>query len=684
MMSRGIDLIPRLRLLDRLLLRMRYARLALTFLALLGAMVATAQNGVIALESFPTMSVADGRSTLTITALIRDDRGNLVPNGTQVIFDTSLGNFRERVVETNNGYARAVLVAGNVPGIARVRASALRFNAIGETDVEFVGDRALLSSAKDYFDITASETLLYSVQDKVIEATGADKGAVFVYRDITVRADDMQVRVPSYELKARRAVLEYRGKTYEFDELYMVVNRRMGMGLGSSQRVVADPGLKGPNGFPVKLVPYYGVLEISSRGVGPTTKKLDPRVFNYVDMSAALSRIEAKQAVVFPRKEIQFYTANVLLTGQSIMKVPYYRMPVNTYSPIITDQFVNVSNNDLAVNYPYYVNLRPGEAQLFRLRWGNRYATGTGAAGGAFLDYEWTWNQGDEMDGGMNIIGIGRDDWGASIRQSWLMGLDSSLSFQVDFPAHRSMFANTNFSKQFGGVNLSLSGAYGQSLSGTQVTSNSANMLLESDPINVGFLPARMYIGLNANQSEIRTPTLTSSRFGAGLQTRLVSNPIRFADGSSLNWSYSLAQLSGRNVQEGLTHYANVGYAFSPWQGMSMNLGYDFTEDGFTSDILGRHRMTLDFFYNPGRLSFSGSMAKSLDADRINATARMRYELAPLWQMYYGYSLDRFEVDSFFDQSFILSYKLGYREVGLSYSQRTKRIGIEILGTSFN
>ena len=111
-------------------------------------MIAQAQNGVIDVEAFPSVTVADGRSTLTITARLRDNRGNLVPDGTQVIFDTTLGSFRERVVTTSDGYARAVLIAGDVPGIARVKASALQFNAIGESDVEFVGDRSLLNSAK--------------------------------------------------------------------------------------------------------------------------------------------------------------------------------------------------------------------------------------------------------------------------------------------------------------------------------------------------------------------------------------------------------------------------------------------------------------------------------------------------------------------------------------------------------
>ncbi len=122
----------------------------------------------------------------------------------------------------------------------------------------------------------------------------------------------------------------------------------------------------------------------------------------------------------------------------------------------------------------------------------------------------------------------------------------------------------------------------------------------------------------------------------------------------------------------------------TPLPSLGMNVNYSYTEDGFTSEVLGRHRLGLEAYYNPGRVGFSGSATKSLDVDQLNISARLRYEVGSLWNFYYGYAYDQFGVDSFFDQSFILSYKLGFRELGLSYSQRTKRLGIEILGSSFN
>lgn len=653
-------------------------------LGLMASCAAFGQNGVVNLESYPAMSVADGRSTVTVTAQIRDDGGRLVPDGTQVIFDTNQGNFRDRVVTTSNGYARAVLVAPSLPGVARVRASALRFNAVTEIEVEFVSDRSQLSTAREYFEIEGSETLQYAVQDKVIEATGANKGAIFTYRNVTIIADDMRVRVPSYEVKARRAIMKVNGKEFAFDELYYRANRRTGFGLASIQRVVKSDGPVGVGMPPLKTVPYYGLVEVNSRGVVPTDKTVDERQFNYQNMAESVSRIEAKSAVVFPQKEVQFHSANVIVTGQSLMKTPLFKVPVNSSSPLVTEQFINVSNNDVAVNYPFYLKLGPTESQLFRFRWGNRYATGTGATGGSFIDYEWNWSQSQNADGGLSLFGLGRSDWGAGIRQNWLLDPGSALALQVDFPAHRSMFASANFSKQLGAVNGNWNASYGQSLSGNRVTSDSVSMVLEGEPIRFSSLGANLYVGLNAAQRNLHTPTVSSFNQTAGLQSRLVGKSQKIGTGASVNWSYTFGPRFQSSESLSMTHLFDVGMSAQPAPSLGVNLNYNFTEDGFTSSILGRHRLSAEAFYNPGRLSFSGAVSKALDVDQINASARMRYEVGPLWKFYYQYSYDQFGPDSFLDQSVILSYKLGFREVGLSYSQRTKRLGIEILGTSFN
>lgn len=609
-----------------------------------------------------------------------------MPDGTQVIFDTNLGTIREKVVTTRSGLAQATIVSSSLPGVARVRASAFRFNAVGEIEVEFVADRSLLSTAREFIEVVGKDTLQYSVEDRILEATGENGGVFLKYRDIEITADDLQLNVPTYEVTARRVTLKVGDKyVLHLDKLYFKLNRRKGYGIGAHMELAPDPeGSHWPAGVPVKRVLKYGQVAMTSTGYGEPTEDFDRRLMDYRDISGAISIIEAKKAIAFPRKEVQFQSANVTMTGISVMKVPLFRVSVHTASPLITEQFINVSNNQLAVNYPYYLSLKPGQTSALRLRYGNRYGVGAGATGGMYLDYEMNWNRGDEMDGGMTVYGLARDDWGVGLRQSFAFADSTTLNAQLDFPAHKSLFGAVSVSKPFDGFSTSLNGTYGQSLAGSRFQSQSANLVIEKDPIKVNAIPGDLYIGLTASQTRITGESFSSSQDNVGLQARFVSDTFRFDQQNSMSFSYTLNQRSGSNTTSGLSQQALVNFSSTQIPGMVVNLGYHFNSDPFLSGILGQHSLNAETFYSVGDLSFSGFLSQALDVDRTTSNARLRYKLGDLWRFNYNYYFDQFGVDSFFDQTFILSYKIGFRELGISYSSRTKRFGLEILGTSFN
>lgn len=657
-------------------------------LLLLASVFSFGQNGTIRLESYPAMAVADGRSTITVTAQLRDSSGNLVPNGTQVVFDTNLGSFREKIVETSNGYARAILVAGDLAGTAKIRASALRFSAATELDIEFVADRSLLSSAQDYIEVVGSETLWYSVQDRVIEASGAEYGAVLKYQNIEISANDLQVQVQTYEVRARKAKLKIGNWEQEFESLYFRLNKKEGFGTATILIPVEseDGSHIDLSSLPadVQQRPYFGLVTVGNRFLKLPDKALDIQALRFSTISDSVSMISAKKAVAYPRKEVQFHKADVRMANQRIMQVPLFTVSVNTATPVITEQWVNVTNNNFALNYPYYLSLKPGETSALRFKYGANYGTGTGAGGGAFIDYELNWNKGPNFDGGLRIGGIGRDDWGAGLRQTWGNIDSTSLSMQVDFPAHKSMFASGNLGRNFNGFSANLTSTYGKSFEGTDFQSDTTQFVIEKDPIKSLVLPGRIYVGMTARDANIRagsTPSIYQQSLGARL--RFVGDPVRIGP-NMFNYSYSLEQVSGHNVTQGLVQVGNLNYAMNPFQGAYLNFGYEYLNDGFTSDLIGQHKLTLDGFYNSGNLGINGFLLQSLDADRMSANARLRYKLGPLWRASFGYYFDKFGSESFLDQSYILSYRLGYREIGLSYSHRTKRLGIEILGTSID
>lgn len=664
-------------------------RIAILFVLVAFAALAIGQNGTIQIDSYPAMAVADGRSTITVTAQIRDSSGNLVPNGTQVVFDTNLGSFRERIVQTSNGFARAILVAGDLPGTARIRASALKFSAAAELDLEFVADRTLLSSAQDFIEVVGSETLWYSVQDRVLEASGSGQGATLKYQNIEISANDLQVQVQTYEVRARKARLKIGNWEQEFESLYFRLNKKEGFGT-TTLLIPAEEGDPSADGLPTEVGPadlpmraYSGLMEVGNRFLRFPTSGLDTRSLRFQTIADSVSMISAKKAVAYPRKEVQFHRADVRMAGQRIMQVPLFTVNVNTATPVITEQWVNISNNNFALNYPYYLTLKPGETSALRLRYGANYGTGTGAGGGTFLDYELNWNKGIHFDGGMNVGGIGRDDWGASLRQTWSSTDSTTLSMQVNFPAHRDVFGSANLSRNFDGFSANVTSTYGQSLAGNHFRTDSTQLVIEKDPIKSLLIPGKIFFGVTARDSRIRTDVGSNYQQATGGRMRFVGTPVRI--GTSLfNYSYSLEQVSGHNVNQGLVQVGTLNLALNPTNGAFVNLTYEYLDDGFSSDLIGHHKLSMDGFYNVGNLGFNAFLSQSLDADTMSMSARLRYKLGSLWRVSYGYFFDQFGSDSFLDQSYILSYRLGYREVGLSYSRRTKRLGIEILGTSID
>src|SRR5690606_5929761 len=120
------------------------------------------------------------------------------------------------------------------------------------------------------------------------------------------------------------------------------------------------------------------------------------------------------------------------------------------------------------------------------------------------------------------------------------------------FPAHKSMFASANLSRQFEGFSGNVNTYYGQSLQGTRFTSDQTSLVLEKDPIRTGLVPGKLFFGFTANQARISSDYVTTSQQSIGARMRYVGDPIRIGNGL-LNFSYQVSQLSGHNVSQGIS-----------------------------------------------------------------------------------------------------------------------------------
>lgn len=664
---------------DRL---MRAARALSAVLGILGLTgLVQADPGVLRLTCFPGISVADGRSSVTVSAELRDRSGRLAPDGTPVVFSSTLGLFREPLVQTRNGVARAILVAGTIPGVAKVSGSALSFSATSSTELEFVSDRSMLSSAKEYIEVVAPRYLLYAMDLRILGADGPGKGVNLRYREVEIDADDLQLNVPLYEVRARKARLRMGSVEQEFDELYLRLNERRGFGTAA---------IKGPSVELFGVGRYtsarvvekirYGIFEVRSNGLRAPKDAVPLSVFEFADLSESASAINAKKAVAFPRKEVHFHNAEIYVGGAKVVKLPLFQASLYGATPVLTEQILNVYDNQVSINYPHYLSLKPGQTSLLRFRTGDRYGRGYATSSGAFLDYELNWNQGDDMDGGLTLSGMGRTDWGIGMRQYWRFDEDTMLNAQVEFPAHRSVFGSGSISRSFPGYYATLTASSSRALRGSPYTSQAYGLVLERDPAKVGRLPLRFTFGATASYAKTVSSNFESHQSAVGIQARMQLLPQALSQSTTVNGSFSVAKLTGENTLKGLTYYADLSLSQRLGRDTSLLLTYAFAEDGYSSSFAGKHSLSAQAYYSAGRSSFSALMSRSLDIDRYSVFVDASYRVAGPWRLSYNHTYSKYIGESYLDAYGMISYQIGSRELGLLYSSRTKRFGIQVLG----
>lgn len=652
---------------------------------LVGVGSALANTAQLRLSSFPTLTVADGRSTVTITADVRDQAGRKVPDGTQVVLTTTLGSFRDPVVRTSGGLARGVLVASSIPGVAKITASALAFNSTSTLDFEFVADRQLLSSATEFIEVVGPNQVVYCTELRVLAASGINRGVKLRYRDIEIDADDLQVQVPATIVRARKARLRFGQVDHQFDELFFRLNQRHGFGTATfvdKRTVIGDNGW-----FAVPVEEKrvrYGLAEVRTSGLSSPSSPLPHDAFDFEDLTESPTLIAARKAVAFPRREVQFHQAEILVGGARAMSIPLFQVSLFGQTPILTDQIVNVYDNQLSINYPHFLSLKPGMTSLLRFRWGERYGRSTTASTTGFVNYELNWNRGDDMEGGLVVSGIGRADWGLGLRQYYRADDKTAANVQLDLASLDSVYGSANLSRQFHGFSASLNANQARAVSGQLFNSSGYSMIVERDPMKVGTLPMRLYLGLSAvhTKTESRFSTNEATRYGTRARMQLL--PMRPDPQSTINSSFMVEALGGNTSRSGLAYTADVSLARQFGRSGSALMTYTFNDDGFNSRLLGRHSMSVQTFLTSGRLGFSAMANQALDVERNTFLIDASYRVSDLWRLSYAYTFNRYFGDSYLDYSAMIGYRLGVREVGLIYSHRTRRIGFQVLGATFD
>lgn len=665
---------------------MRFAKLFVLFLFAAASLVCNAQTGYAQVSCYPGMTVADGHSVLTVTAMVSSATGSPVPDGTQVLFDSDLGTFRQSTVATRQGVAQAVLVAGTIAGTATINVKVLGLPIPPtQANVVFVSDRSMLSSATEYIEVVSPTYLKYSPQDRVLIAEASDRGVSLRYRDIEVHADLIQLNIQAYELRAKRAVVKIGRASREYEELNFTLNTRKGHGITSYTVQEAD-GLKAVGdsfAFTTHPVDLTGYVEVNGTTVTRSTTPYVPELFRIgnLDDDSQPALIGAKKVTVLPNREVQFQKAELYVGEAKVMKVPLFRAPLNGQAPIFTDQMINVNDNQVAFSYPYYLSLKPGETSLIRLHIGDH--TGDfGNANGPQMDYELDWNRGDAMQGGFALQGLGLPDWGVSLHQTYRFDANTNGFAQVESPQLRSVFGSASMSREFKGYSANASSSVTETVIGPHELDQNYTFDIDRDPQRIAKSPFQWTLATELTHSSTSLPVPIQSQDGYGLVSRLTMDPKRFDRSTVLTMSASATKLDGRNVNRGVAFTGEMALNHQITRSASLFVTYDFSTDTYTDSVVGEHRLTAHGNYQKGAFGFDASASRSLGVDRLDYYADASYRLNRLWRVGYTYIYDRALGSSFLDYQAVLYYRVGQREFGLLWSYATRRFGIQVLGAS--
>ncbi|GBC92759.1 hypothetical protein HRbin15_01236 [bacterium HR15] len=623
-------------------------------------MLAYGGSGTIRLTAYPAAVVADGASQITLTAEVRTAQGKPAPDGTQVAFSTTLGALREAVVPTEGGSARATLIASQLPGVATVTATVLGQGLVGQTQVLMVRDAHELRTAADYVQVSARNYLAYANEQRIIAASGTQKGALVQFGFVRIEADDLQLLVDELLVKARHATLRYGPVEQTFDEL--VYRLRTGEGYGVAEREGR-----------------WQVMRVQGAQATPVQEPLPPKLFQFADISQSEMVIKAEQIWFYPGERLQFHRADFYVGAVRVMSLPLYSHSL-WGGGVGTDTLIGVQSGQIFLDVPYYYALKPGQVGALRLRTAQRGGRGISTARGLFLDLEHEYRFGLGK-GNLTLSSLARSDWSASWRHYQPLNNTTYLHLWLDSPAHKGLFASAQLSHQGRGYSTGLTLAGSTFWEGASARTLRSDLYIESTPRKVAGWPLRQSFSLNL--STARTALSGGSivrREGIGLRARWTLIPLDLDSRTSLTGGISVGRFVGNLSNTGWELIGSLGISHALGGQGALTLTYDYAQDPLGVNLLGRHRLSGSLNWSTGdRLYATAYFSHALDREATSLIGDLSWRLSGLWRVGTGITWQRFGGSIGCDQTYTIAYRLGFRELALTWSTASRRWSFDIL-----
>jgi hypothetical protein len=661
----------------------RTASLLLLLACAAGSVRATAAGlPTIKLRANRSAILNDGKDVSEIVADVRDSTGNFVPNGTTVRFTTDKGGFQpglqpDASVTTQSGQARVRLV-GQQKGAAKVFASVQ--GTLSDTlEITLTDDPTETFQGNSYIDVTGTKSLMYSANERVVEATGIKRegdakglpGAIVTFRNVEIVADTLQLSCSDNVVRATGHVQVSRGgKRLQCLRLNFPLTGKLGYAIVETDK---------------RIQPVH--IKTADLSTTPETAGISPVIFQFAETGAAPQIIAASQIRVFPGEKLQFKRPKFYTDGQKLVSMPFYSLPLYS-TQLFTDQFVSVGSQGLGVDVPLYYDLSAGSTGIFHVRHGERagrssFATQPGWSLDAIQQYNST-GTARRYTGELGFTGLSRSDWGFRWNHSQEFNADTRASFNVDLPQHRAAFISTNINRELGPLHLGLNLSGNRSFSGYHSVGTEADTYLETTPGKVGKTGYMMAYGATASTIHTKNEGYVSNIATQGIQTRFFSKPFSLGGGTTLTNYVTVGNMWTSQGKSGPSLLSTLTAAHTFKGGASLQMTYDFTQTPAELIDTGKHRLSTTFAVNGGskwNLFFYNSML--LDARVSTTITDFNFSVAPRWRVNLSATLQQFAGSQFRDYTFGFARTIGGRDFLLSYSTYSHRIFFDLEASRF-
>ena len=687
--------------------------LALAVLMMLRpASVYAAGRASVSLAASPDIIYADGKSTTVITATVRDGGGSLVANNTPVRFTTSLGMLTGDTASTTSGVARISLTSASAPGTATVTAvsfgGSADGSAVGAATVEFTEDRESLF-AKDarWIRMDCPQYLIYSADARVVEAQGKNGSAHLSYKALDIRADSLQVDLQTRLVLAHHATLQ-RGR-----HILRVAELRYDLLNGAGTAVLA--------GEAQSVTVTGSDLEAAPAPLDPADLPLLSNPYRFVNLADSRVVVSARAITADPGDQIQFRRATIYSDGKKLLSVAYHVMPMNT-DQIFGQQLIGFGSEGVFLNIPYYYNVTPHSKGTVYLR--NAAVSGANIANslspgasffgsqgvrhGMALDLEQTYDVGRSGTGQFLINGITRSEWGAQWNHTQRLDPVTTGYLFVDYPAHRSLYASSNVSRQFSGftVNATASGSSDPGVDGYAAKSYSLSTYLQTNPKPLGHSIVNYSTDFTIQQGQLvetapDTGTVTTPISNRSVDVRFFTQPLQLNKRTNLTDSLTVGQVwGGQNNRLAPVVSASLGLTRTFRRSDSLTLNYTYRYDPLLSQLgtpssslnpleallrsSTQQRISATYLTTPlPRLTvaFSGGYGLPLGDRSLFGSAR--YRINNDWGVGIASSYEQYVVDSYRDFEYSVSRKVFGRDLAFYYSTKTKKVRFDFAGAAW-